>query len=284
MGIPTSLPVTQPPPDNNSYPIETLRLFKTFTRESYLAEFSEQAPTWNPNRLPKNWFDSSVSTKPASETVHYNIIDRNSQTGKFAVLPLLLDASEASTVNLPGAYIYAPYAVAPTRVMRGISIRISQYYLSLESEARELMAELGGTNLYDEGDTNELPAIYPPDEPRRMWVFYIHGSPVSAGLLLQSRNAKGVGSPGHWDLSKGYAVWVPDIDPPTGLDDKRPWVAQPVRDLLANEQIYTDLMGFGALIRRIDAGTGDDTDPVQFTRGDQRVLREILAAVNQLGK
>lgn len=277
MNIPTSLPVIPAAPGEERYPPAALRLFRSFTRESYLAEFGVQAPPWNPDRLTKTWFDSGAHAKPTGEKVAYNIL-RRGEDGLFGLQTLFLDATEASTVNLPGIYTYPAYTVAPTRTTRGPLVRINPYYMSLESDARALMAEMGGSGLYDEGDITEDRAVYPADEPRRMWMFLIDGNPVSAGLLMQSRNARGVGSPGHWDPVWSRTLWVPDPDAPTGSSDTRDPVPQPLRNLLSNERIVTDAMGFGAVIERGE----EREEPAGFTAADRALLLAIHTRVNFL--
>ena len=56
-------------------------------------------------------------------------------------------------------------------------------YLSLESDARALMTELGGNSLQQE-DLPSFPATYPGDEPRRQWYFLVQGQAVNVGALL----------------------------------------------------------------------------------------------------
>ena len=192
---------------------------------------------------------------------------------------MLIPATEAATVNLPGTIVYPPYVVAPTQATRGAS-PINPQYLSLESDANALMAAIGGTSILDEGNSPVFPVVYPPNEPRRMWDIMLQGQPVNVGALLASRYANGVSAPGHWDASKGGAVWVPDPPAPTGLDDTRPPRPMPVRDLLQNEQLQTGLMGVGVL--RTDLQQNADEAAGQFTPDDRATLQQIYQMVSQL--
>src|SRR5207237_7106672 len=130
--------------------------------------------------------------------------------------------------------------VAPTLATRGGST-LNAIYLSLEADAQVLMTQLGGTGLRQE-EVSSYPASYPNNEPRRQWCFLAQGQPVNVGALLLMRNARGVGAPGHWDVSSPQPVWIPDPPAPTGENDTRPPRAMPVRDLLPNEQPYTGMM------------------------------------------
>src|SRR5262249_8855378 len=113
----------------------------------------------------------------------------------------------------------------------------------LEADARALMTSLGGTNLTQETGNGVFPIVYPASEQRRIWNFTIDGVVVNAGTLLLAQNGNGIGAPGHWDLSHGEPVWVPDAAPATGENDARSPRDMPVRDLLANEKLQAGLMG-----------------------------------------
>ena len=60
MGTPASQPVIPNQPDLLAYGIQDLGLFNTYWRASYLAAFGVQAPEWDPTRVGKTWFDTSV--------------------------------------------------------------------------------------------------------------------------------------------------------------------------------------------------------------------------------
>lgn len=277
MSIPVSLPVTPPQPNLASYGVQELGLFQSYSRDSYRAAFGIEAPAWDPSRVKKTWFDSSVDTSGAANVVIYKILGidpKNTWTLRQLVIP----AYEAATVNLPGAPVYPAYSVAPTRATRGGAF-INPIYLSLESEARALMAELGGQGLVDGGNTTSYPAVYPPDEPRRTWDIVFQGQPENAGSLIFNRNAKGVGAPGHWDISLPVPVWVPAPVPPSGLNDSRPPREMPVRDLLPNEKLQAGLMGVSVV--RLDLLQQASEQSGQFTPGDRDLLRRIYELVNK---
>ena len=171
-----------------------------------------EAPAYDPARLRKSWFDSTVDVSDPDNVAVYRIVAQD-QNGNGILRQIVMPAQEAATVNLPGAIQYPPYVVAPTLATRGGS-SLNAIYLSLESDAQALMKELGGDNLQQE-ELPSFPATYPGDEPRRPWYFLVRGQPVNVGALLLSRNAQGVGAPGHWDVSSPQPVWVPD---PPGSD------------------------------------------------------------------
>ena len=201
------------------------------------------------------------------------------QNGNGIVQQVVMPAQEAATVNLPGAILYPPYIVAPTIATRGGS-GLNPIYLSLESDAQALMTALGGDTLQQE-DLPSFPATYPSDELRRLWDFMVQGRAVNAGSLLLARNAQGVGSPGHWDVSSAEPVWVPDPPGPTGADDTRPPRDMPIRDLLANEKLYTVLMGILG-VERTDLEQSADEASGKFTPDDRATLRLIYQAVSKL--
>src|SRR5579871_1712074 len=128
---PASQPVIPPQPDQIASGVQELALFNSYTRDSYLAAFGEQAPAWDPSRLRKTWFDSTVDTSDPGNVAVYKIIGLD-QTGAWGVRQLVIPAAEAATVNLPGAVTYPPYTVPPTQVSSGGST-INPNYLSMEA-------------------------------------------------------------------------------------------------------------------------------------------------------
>jgi hypothetical protein len=182
-------------------------------------------------------------------------------------------------VNLPGTLSYPAYTVAPTQATRGAS-GINPLYLSLESDAQALMAELGATSILDEGNTAVFPVVYPPNELRRVWDVVFQGQPLNVGALLSGKYAKGIGAPGHWDTTHGNVVWVADPPAPSGFDDTRPPRPMPVRDLLPNEKFQTGLMGVGII--RTDLQQNQAEASGQFTPDDRATLKQIYQIVSRL--
>ena len=273
---PTSVPAIPAQPDQASYGPDALALFRTYTRDTYLAAFGVQAPAWDVSRAPKFWFDSTVDVSAPSNVAVYKVVD--STSGTPALRQLVIPAAEAAAVNLPGAVTYAPYVVAPTGTTRA-GAGVNPQYLSLQADASQLMQELGGSGLSDDGASAQFPAIYPANEARRMWTFLMAGNPVNAGMLLAARNSGGVGAPGKWDLSTGFPQWIAAAAAPTGLDDPRAARPMPVRDLLANEQLQAEPLGLGgALVVRTDLTQANTTG---FTPDDRKLLQQIFALVSK---
>jgi len=275
---PVSQPVVPAQPNTEFYNVQDLVLFKAFSRDSYRAAFGVEAPAYDPARVIKTWFDSTVDVSNPGNVAVYRIVAQ-SKDGSGILQQMVMPAQEAATVNLPGAVQYAPYVVTPTLATRGGSV-MNPIYLSLESAARALMIDLGGANLQQE-DLPSFPASYPSDEPRRAWCFLMQGQSINAGALLLMRNAKGVGAPGHWDTSSLQPLWVPDAPAPTGEGDTRPQRALPVRELLPNEQLYTGMMGILGVVRT-DLRKAAEEVSGQFTPDDRALLRSIYLAVSKL--
>ena len=275
---PVSQPVVPAQPSTEFYNIQDLVLFKAYSRDSYRAAFGVEAPAYDPARVLKTWFDSTVDVSNPGDVAVYRIVAQT-KDGNGILQQMVMPAQEAATVNLPGAVQYAPYMVTPTLATRGGSV-MNPIYLSLESDARALMTELGGANLQQE-DLPSFPASYPSNEPRRAWYFLTQGQSINVGALLLMSNAKGVGAPGHWDISSPQPLWVPDPPAPTGEDDTRPPRAMPVRDLMPNEQLYTGMMGILGVVRTDLQKTADEASG-QFTPDDRAMLRSIYLAVSKL--
>jgi hypothetical protein len=271
MSAPVSTPVTPAQPNLLAYGVQELSLFTSFTRANYLATFGVQAPAWDPTRLSKFWFDSTVDSSDPANVVVYNVVGTD-QSGNWTIKQMVIQTSEAATVNLPGLITYPAYAVAPTAATRGGSF-INPNYLSLQSDADALTNQFGGSGLFDEGQSSTFPVLYPASEPRRLWDFLFNGLIINVGDLLLARNTLGIGSPGHWDTSSGQPMWVPDPSPPAGLDDTRPPRDMPVRNLLPNEKFQVGLMGVS--IVRTDLQQQADQSAGQFTPDDRATLQQI---------
>ena len=277
---PISEPAALPQPDLEVYGSDALALFQTFTRDSYRALFGVEASPWDPSRPTKTWFDSTVDTSASGHVAAYKMVDRDAN-GTWSILPFTMPAFEAANVNFPGAVVYHAYSIAPTSATRGGS-PINPLYLSFEADARSLMTTLAAAGLIDEGATAIFPVVYPAEEQRRMWAILLSASrPVNVGALLQTRNSKGLGAPGHWDLSSGGPVWVADPPPPTGFDDTRPARPVPVRDLLPNEQLQPGAMGFGAEVLRIDLRLEAAKRSGAFTGADRKMLEDVYRIVSR---
>jgi hypothetical protein len=276
MTIPHSEPVVPAQPKQYSYGFGDLALFKTFTRESFRAAFGTEAPPYDPSRLIKTWFDTTVDTSDAANIVVYKVISADSK-GQWGVRQMVMPAREAATVNLPGAVSYPEYVIVPTKAARGGVTGIWPSTLSLLSEAQSLLRELDLENveLKDEGEGSSLPVIY-GDEPRRQWFFFYKGSTYSVGELLASKYRNGVGAPGRW-VVEDTIQWLADPPAPTGLKDTRAPREIPVRDLLANEKIAMTLMG--PVLVRADSPLDPSS---QFTQADRSTLQEIQRLLLQL--
>lgn len=280
MNSPTSIAAARPQPTSARYSTDALTLFKTYTRETYYAEFGVQAPAWDPARATKSWFDSSAGIDNSQALKTYSIVEQQSD-GTRALNSMTLSASEAATVNLPGAVQYPQYRPASTKTTRA-GQSINPIYMVLEAEARAAMAEVGGSGLFDEGSVSHNAvsypkANYPADEPRRIWAFQVNGQQYFAGLLLASKYSLGVGWPGHWDFSRGYPLWVSDPPAPTGVSDPRQPVAVPVRALLPNERLQAGPMGVGVVVVRSDLE--ETPSGAGFTAADRAMLQKILEVV-----
>jgi hypothetical protein len=295
MRTPVSLPVIPPQPNEDVYSASALALFQEYTRDTYTAAFGMAPPPWDPSRLYKSWFDSSVPVSTAGTSapaamVTYQIFGQDT-TGAWGLQNMTLALADAASVNLPGGAIaYPQYVIQPTDATRGAS-GLSANYLSLESDANALLPTFAGTSLVDQGLTPVFPVVYPVDEPRRMWAIVLaNGNQLNVGLLLMARNAGGIGSPGHWNTSAdaspgGYPVWSADPPAPTGLDYTGPDRAMPLRALLPNERIGVQLFGLlpATVIMRTDLGQAQAEAAGQFTPADRQNLNAIYRIVSSLG-
>ena len=137
MSDPISLPAAPPQPDQAYYSVLELALFTPYTRDSYLAAFGQQAPAYDPSRVIKTWFDSSADTSAPANVAVYKIIAQD-PNGNWGFQQMVMPATEAATVNLPGAIVYPPYVVAPTQATRALRTMASTPRSPLSSPAGHL--------------------------------------------------------------------------------------------------------------------------------------------------
>jgi len=277
MSTPVSVPVIPAQPNSLAYGVQSLALFNTYNRDSFLAAFGVQSPAWDPTRVTKTWFDTTVNAALPTNVAVYQVVVETA-TDVYTIQQMVIPATEAATVNLPGAITYPAYVVAPTDATRG-GVGLNPNYLSLQTDAQAVMSAIGGNQLIDEGLGTAFPTVYPPDEPRRLWAIVYQGLPLNAGLLLLMQNANGIGAPGSWNLSATDAIWVAAPAAPTGLNDTRPPRPMPVRSLLANEEFQVGLMGVSIL--RTDLQTQQDQQEGQFTPDDRATLQQIYQILSQ---
>ncbi|MGC9971348.1 MAG: hypothetical protein ABSE56_12245 [Bryobacteraceae bacterium] len=270
----TSVPVTPPQPDKLSYATSELNLFKLYDRDSYRAAFSAAAPTCDPSKLLKAWFDSTMSAVDPDSLALYKGVLTN-KDGTAAVKQFWMTAGEAAVVNLPGRETYPKYVVAPTKAYLPASaqqqnnIPISPADLLTQDQAVMLAVELKGT---------VQPAwfaetVWPADESRRVYEIVVDGVAYNGGALLMNRYSSGVGAPGHWSkTADGEPTFV--FDPPpdcAGVTSSQP---VPVRDLLPNEILKDSPFG-GWAVYRTDKQQQQAEAGGQFTPTDRALLQAI---------
>lgn len=270
---PLSRPFAAPQPDQAQYGVGELALFKGYTRESFRRVFGVQAPSYDPKRKTKTWFDSSVDPSDLEALSVYKVVVQD-KAGNWILRQVGMPAREAASVNLPGDVDWPPYTVEPTRATRGGS-PINPDYLSLQSEAQAIAAAIGAEGMVDEGVTTVFSAEFPADEARRMWAVTFRARSFNVGLMLKSRNAAGVATPGHWQVETGEPVWVPEAPPPSHASSagEPPVWDMPCRDLLRNEKLQGGL--FGPAVVRTDKQAEADLNSGKFLPADRQLLQQI---------
>ena len=96
-----------PQPNQEYYGTGVVALLKTFTRDTYLTAFGVQAPVYDPSRLIKTWFDSTVDTSDPSNVAVYKIVGQD-PTGNWTLRQMVIPAQEAATISPPGQSFIRP--------------------------------------------------------------------------------------------------------------------------------------------------------------------------------
>jgi len=239
----TSKPNDPSVPDEPYYPITRLQRFDWHDRKSWERAFEEQAPPFDKTRPRKHWADPGALDgvkDPANAMVEYDYFDNNSRSFK----KLKISAREAATPNLPGAYVFPKYIVAPTKAVivsatDGVENAFNPRLLCNRSEALQLAREIGGDSVIENTYSPAGPyRIEWRGEQRRMWLIRKNGNYYGAALLLERKYKNGVGAPGDWVVrDDGAPDWIPrQVE--TGKHDPRPPVPVPSRTLAPNEALY----------------------------------------------
>jgi hypothetical protein len=255
----TSIPTSQPQPDAPFYPADVLKLFRSFTRQSYKDAAGIDAPTGDPTKRPKYWFDSSLVGRDPDEIVTYSFIDRGRAN---AVRKMMMTVAEARSVNIPGIHSYPDYVVAPTSAYAfgpgndGVPIRLAGLnadILSTRKQAEDLAKAWGvdpSTVVDEAAFGGPIQYVFPVEENRRKWGVPFNGVHRNVGTFLKEMYANGVGNPGKWDLTGPEPNWISSV-PTVQNFDLPPW-DEPVRDLLTNEAFAPPNLFGGVVVYRKD--------------------------------
>jgi hypothetical protein len=271
-------PVIKPQPDSASYPIDTIFLFTRLTRPIYKDLFGEEAPPYDPSKPIKRWGDTTKLVNsdgtpvadPENELCAYNVWDEV----KGAVIKKVMTNADAAAVNLPGIKVYPkwdnPATSAAVLVDPVGSSQINGTTLISWEDALKIQKEittqlnLNATIVEQDLNSDGFYKVIWGSETRRSYNLIIAGKdPMNMGALGKSRWAAGYDVPGKWVLNNvGYPSFVADVQT-DGMQDPRPEVPFPVRNLYSNEKI---VLGFGGIahIERTDKGS---TTPSTGTGG-----------------
>ncbi len=282
------VPTPKPQPQSSSYSVTELELLPTYDRASYLKATGTQAPPFDITKPAKSWFDST-----ASGNVTYQVF--NGSPASPAFLSVTMPASQANVVNLPGLPTFLPYTphvsnitiVANGQNQSGYS----GVYQSTFDEALALMNEIGDSSLVINTGTGPIfpgsTFVYTKIDPSNPVSIYKLNN-QNVGLMLQQRNAKGVGFPGSWGQkdSQGNYTFTPAVLN-DGSTSTMGSIGVPSRALLPNEKLVSVINGIIPTpeIVRTDltpAPPSPSTDG--FTSADRDLLNQILRIAQALQK
>lgn len=284
----SQVPTPLPQPNTPTFPVSALELFPTYDRASYEAKFGKQAPAFDVNRAPKAWFDSTATTG----TKNYMVVGSNVSIPGFDTITL--NASEASTVNLPGLPHFDKYVgVTTSNVAFSCNIPgcqstpVGVILQSTRAAAEALKAEIGDTSLTVTevvGPTGPGSAFfYSKIDPNSPIGIFLVGS-INVGQALASRNSKGIGYPGTWakDVA-GYSFRFSSLNDGANTGA---FLRVPVRDLLPNEQLTVQLAGIIPIpvVSRTDLTPTTVTTSTGggFSDDDRAILNQILQVLKKV--
>src|SRR5262245_47141018 len=102
-----------PEPTSQQYPLDTLHLYRRYTRADLLQLTGENAPAFDLSQPIKRWRldPADMIGKPPSAMYSYRYVDP--ADGQYK--PYSIPYAQAGKFNLPGAASYAKYVVDPTQ-------------------------------------------------------------------------------------------------------------------------------------------------------------------------
>lgn len=259
-------------------PISELNLFPRLTRATYREQYGHEPPPWDKERRIQRWFNPNP---PASGLYTYF----DSATGSFKTMTV--PPSEAKAPNLPGAYSYPKWAPAPTpAVLQNVVTRetwpVNPRLLAEFEEAVALAAELGleRSNVRENRFGGSFFGYVWNGETRRLWVIEYPRADVTVslqvGLLIELRNANGVGAPGRWEQSGAEPVWIPGVPGDAGENDPRPEVPVPCRGLRPDEKLRKVETPFGTNWYIVAIGDMTDREIAEDTHAKVTALTRAM--------
>lgn len=282
-------------PAEATYPVEKLYLFKRFTRATYLVETKSQAPTWDPAKRIKRWFDPNALGVSPETVMTYKVVGLDLK-GNPVINSLTMTAKEACSVNLPGVMSFPKYVPMPTNAVMYCSATndwpagnsaVNVDLLCLKEEAEALASEIGGTKVLENEFFGGPCTINWADEKRRNWLVEWNGDNLQASALLKAKYMNGVGAPGKWILDRvATPVWQPEYIKDAGMQDPRPEILNPIRNLYPNEKLVS---GFGGVVSVMNtslasaaqapspAGSVNLPDLSKDVKDSLEILKEIKA-------
>jgi hypothetical protein len=90
--MPNSLvspPVAAAQPNTEFYNIQDLALFKAYSRDSYRTMFGVEAAAYDPTRVLKSWFDSTVDVSDPGNVAVYRVVAQD-QNGSGILRPMVV--------------------------------------------------------------------------------------------------------------------------------------------------------------------------------------------------
>lgn len=290
VGLFAQVPAPPPQPSTSPYSVTALELLPTYDRASYQKVTGTQAPPFDISKPAKSWFDST-----ASGSVTYQVF--NGSLSSPAFLSVTMPSAQANTVNLPGLPTFATYAPQVSNIVISIgtcqgatSSGYSGSYQSTLDQAMALLNEIGDSTLViNTGTGSMFPGssfAFCKIEPSNPISIYKLGN-QNVGLMLQQRNAKGVGYPGSWGQkdAQGYYTFTPAVLN-DGSTSTLGSIGTPSRALLPNEKLISVVNGIIPTpeIVRTDLTPTPSTGPSGdgFGSDDRATMSQILKAVQAL--
>jgi hypothetical protein len=250
-------------------PLRERELFPRVTREKYPEKYGVQADQFDPKIAKKYWADPEAPD--TDELIEYRVFDRTRVTdpenSNEAVVELKIPCRLARRYNLPGAYDFPEWTIAPTQAVvvspNGREQPLSPRVLSVRREANQLAVSLNGTVIES---TIEKFHFEWRGEDRRIFLVRAgsQGRLFNVGLMLAHQYKNGVDAPGHWiEDENGRFTWV-YVKPLT--NNRIPEILRPIASLKPGEVIKTSA-GFGTAFiwgpDETDGGGGDSAEIIE---------------------
>lgn len=259
-----------------------------FPRLANRSDYPVAPPPFDASKPPKYWRDNTLDGMAPDAIVTYSRLPNPGES--LVMRTFQMSVADAIAVNVPGQSVYPPY-VPSTSTTATISLPgqapqlVNPEYLCSAANATRIMREIGGSEIEIENTWGGGAVINYGSGTDRVWTIVRNSARLNAGLLLASQYARGIGAPGHWDLSLVEPAWVSEVQTPGQTTNNLPEVDVPVLPLPTGTKLIRAGMGDLYIDDGADANAPGQLPSNFSARFDahEALLKDVSSRLTKLG-